>query len=95
MSLTYVKSPKFSNSAILKLAFPKWKYAVKIIIMKTSSKNRGLKIGSLLKKINFGDLSLFETIARHGTLAGAARELGLRAPYVTKAIHRLEITLEF
>lgn len=52
--------------------------------------NVTVRIKGALKLLSFEDLALFESLARHESLAAAARELQLRAPFVTKALHRME-----
>ena len=48
----------------------------------------------LISQINIGDLTTFLAVRRLGTVTGAARELGVTASQVSKAISRLEAALQ-
>src|SRR4051812_2813536 len=61
--------------------------------MRASAIKRPIKTRRALNKLSFEDLALFESVAGHESLSSAARDLQLRAPYVTKAIQRLEKNL--
>lgn len=50
-------------------------------------------IRSNLEHVSFQDLTIFETVSRHSSLAAAAREMGVKTPFLTKAIQRLEKAL--
>ncbi len=61
-----------------------------MLLMGKFTKLRQVEFRNALQHISFQDLSLFESVARHTSLSAAARELGLRAPFLTKAMQRLE-----
>ena len=58
--------------------------------MKKISKSRKMEIKTAIQNLSFQDLVLFEGIARHTSLSAAARDLGLRAPFLTKTMQRIE-----
>jgi DNA-binding transcriptional LysR family regulator len=47
----------------------------------------------LISQINIGDLTTFLAVRRSGSVSGTARELGVTASQVSKAISRLEAVL--
>jgi DNA-binding transcriptional LysR family regulator len=61
--------------------------------MKKISKSSRIELRTAIQQISFQDLSLFENVARHTSLSAAARELGLKAPFLTKVIQRIEAQL--
>jgi DNA-binding transcriptional LysR family regulator len=54
-----------------------------------------IEVKNALKNISFQDLSTFQSVAAQSSLSAAARELGVKAPYLTKNIQRIELQLGF
>jgi DNA-binding transcriptional LysR family regulator len=50
-----------------------------------------VSLEGILRKIHFADLEVFDSVSRLGSISGAARELKLLAPHVSKSIKRIEI----
>ena len=61
--------------------------------MRKSDKSQRIELRNALQHVRFQDLALFEIVARHTSLSAAAREGGLKAPFLTKAIQKLETQL--
>jgi hypothetical protein len=52
-------------------------------------KRMGLE--TILRKIHFRDLEIFEAVARLNSISAASRELKLHTPHVSKSLKRIEL----
>jgi DNA-binding transcriptional LysR family regulator len=55
-------------------------------------KRMGLE--TILRKIHFRDLEIFEAVARLNSISAASRELKLHTPHVSKSLKRIELATE-
>ena len=62
--------------------------------MKKGLHSPTIELRNALQEMSFQDLALFEVVARHASLSAAARESGHKAPFLTKAMKRLESLLQ-
>jgi DNA-binding transcriptional LysR family regulator len=73
--------------------FPKWKLSFKVYFMQKITDSKKIEFRKAIQHVSFRDLELFEHAALHDSLAAAARELAVKAPFLTKMIKRLESQL--